>query len=48
MLLRLLGCRGGAEEHGVLIEVGRDASAGLTGQTPSLESNGASAEGAVV
>ncbi len=48
VLLGLLRGRSRAEHHGVVVEVGGDTAAGLTGQPAGFESDGALAEAAVV
>ena len=48
VLLRLLGGRGGRQQHGVVVEVGDDAAGRLAGEPAGLEPDLAGAEGPVV
>ena len=48
LLLRVLAGRGGAQQHGVLVEERGDGAGGLLGQPTGLEADGAGAEAAVV
>src|SRR5699024_8544520 len=48
VLLGVLAGRGGRQQHGLVVEVGGDGSAGLLGQAPGLEPDGTGAETAVV